>query len=98
MTNVFREIRSDLLNKRKVLFSGTPCQVCGLNSYIGTQLGENLTTIDLVCHGVPSPSVWREYIKFIEKKMVQFGLVPLEIKVLGGPLTMNLFFYRTDIK
>ncbi len=68
MTNVFREIRSDLLNKRKVLFSGTPCQVCGLNSYIGTQLGENLTTIDLVCHGVPSPSVWREYIKFIEKK------------------------------
>ena len=46
MPNVFREIRSDLLNKRKVLFSGTPCQVCGLNSYIGTQLGENLPTID----------------------------------------------------
>lgn len=68
LTTILQQVRTDLQNGNKVLFSGTPCQVSGLNSFIPERLKEKLTTIDLICHGVPSPSVWKEYIKYIEKK------------------------------
>ena len=68
LTTILQQVRTYLQNGNKVLFSGTPCQVSGLNSFIPERLKEKLTTIDLICHGVPSPSVWKEYIKYIEKK------------------------------
>lgn len=46
----------------KVLFSGTPCQVAGLKRFLRKEY-ENLLTVDFVCHGVPSPGVWRTYLK-----------------------------------
>lgn len=46
---------------RKVLFSGTPCQIAGLNTYLRKKY-DNLITVDIVCHGVPSPGVWRQYL------------------------------------
>lgn len=52
---------------RPVLFSGTPCQVSGLKSYLGGSLS-NLLCIDFVCHGVPSPRVWSLYVQFQEKQ------------------------------
>ena len=55
------------LETRQVLFSGTPCQVDGLYRYLGTR-PENLTTCDLVCHGVPSPGVWEDMARYIERK------------------------------
>lgn len=47
---------------RKVLYSGTPCQIAGLKSFLRKEYG-NLLTVDCVCHGVPSPGVFREYLK-----------------------------------
>ena len=47
---------------RKVLFSGTPCQIAGLKKYLRKEY-DNLLTVDLVCHGVPSPKVWKQYLK-----------------------------------
>ncbi len=52
---------------KKVLFSGTPCQIGGLYSYLGRDY-ENLITQDLICHGVPSPMVWKKYVEYREKK------------------------------
>ena len=49
--------KRQVLKTRPVLFSGTPCQVYGLYRFLGCR-PENLTTCDLVCHGVPSPGVW----------------------------------------
>ncbi|MBP3482198.1 MAG: Coenzyme F420 hydrogenase/dehydrogenase, beta subunit C-terminal domain [Alistipes sp.] len=46
---------------RKVLFSGTPCQIAGLRRYLGKRY-DNLLTVDIVCHGVPSPFVWKRYL------------------------------------
>lgn len=46
---------------RKVLFSGSPCQIAGLHHYLRKQYN-NLTTADFVCHGVPSPKVWKLYL------------------------------------
>lgn len=63
----FREIRKRLLEGQFVLFSGTPCQVSGLKAFLRKDY-ENLVCVDFVCHGVPSPMVWREYIKYRMKE------------------------------
>jgi len=68
MNDVFTMVREDLKSGRLVLFSGTPCQTSGLNSYVGERLRKNLFLVDIVCHGVPSPYIWRDYLKYIEKK------------------------------
>lgn len=68
MGDVFRLVRKDLSEGRKVLFSGTPCQTAGLRSYIGPELSRNLLLVDIVCHGVPSPRVWKEYLSWREDK------------------------------
>ena len=49
-----------------VLFSGVPCQIDGLKRYLGRDY-ENLLTCDLVCHGVPSPAVFRAYLDWLER-------------------------------
>ena len=58
----YKKAESFLKSGRKVLFSGTPCQIAGLNLYLRKEY-ENLLTVDFICHGVPSPGVWREYLK-----------------------------------
>lgn len=68
LTGIFRQVKEDLKNGKMVLFSGTPCQTAGLHSYVGKKLRENLVLIDIVCHGVPSPYVWRDYLAYLEKK------------------------------
>lgn len=68
LNHVFLQIKKDLKNGLTVLFSGTPCQTAGLNSYIGKKLRERLILIDIVCHGVPSPYIWKDYIAYLEKK------------------------------
>lgn len=60
--NCFREIKNKLLNNELVLFSGTPCQNAGLKNYLGKEY-DNLITIDLLCHGSPSPKIWDEYLR-----------------------------------
>lgn len=58
-------IAKDFLRQgRKVLFSGTPCQIAGLKNYLRKDY-DNLLTVDLICHGVPSPLIFEEYKKYI---------------------------------
>lgn len=68
MTGVFRQLKHDLQNGLTVLFSGTPCQTSGLKAYVGNELSKSLFLMDIVCHSVPSPFVWQDYIKYLEKK------------------------------
>ena len=63
------EIDDSFINAKKyldegrvVLFSGTPCQIAGLYSFLGKKY-DNLLTVDVVCHGVPSQLLWRKYIQ-----------------------------------
>lgn len=60
--NCFIQVKTFLDSGREVLFSGTPCQVAGLKNYLHKPYS-NLFTVDLVCHGVPSPEVWRRYLQ-----------------------------------
>lgn len=68
MGDIFRKVKDDLMSGKKVMFSGTPCQTAGLSSYIPSHLHENLILVDFVCHGVPSPRVWRDYVSFRQKR------------------------------
>lgn len=59
--DTFKQCESFLKADRKVLYSGTPCQVAGLKHFLRKEYG-NLLTVDFVCHGVPSPKVWGLYL------------------------------------
>ena len=60
------QAKTDLDTGRDVLFTGTPCQIEGLKSYLRKDY-ENLITMDIICHGVPSPMVWEKYVALREK-------------------------------
>lgn len=59
--NTYKEAKEFLQQGRKVLYSGTPCQVAGLKRFLRKEY-DNLLTVDFICHGVPSPGVWRRYL------------------------------------
>lgn len=72
----FSQAEQFLKQGRKVLFSGTPCQIAGLKLFLRKEY-ENLLSVDFICHGVPSPGVWRQYLnEFIvyqgNKKKISF--------------------------
>lgn len=56
------EAKQFLDSGRQVLFSGTPCQIKGLYSFLGKKEYKNLITQDFICHGVPSPLIWDKYL------------------------------------
>ena len=60
--NTYQKVRDFLKEDRIVLFSGTPCQVAGLNHFLRKKY-DNLYTIDIVCHSIPSPLVWKMYLE-----------------------------------
>lgn len=63
----YEDVRYWLQEDRKVLFTGTPCQVAGLHKYLGKPY-DGLVTVDVLCHGVPSPGLWEKYVKALERK------------------------------
>ena len=60
----FKKAKELLDSGVKVLFSGTPCQIKGLYAFLGDKIYPELITQDLICHGVPSPKVFEEYLAF----------------------------------
>lgn len=60
--DTFKQAKQFLDLGRQVLFVGTPCQIGGLKTYLKKEY-DNLLAVDFICHGVPSPKVWREYLK-----------------------------------
>lgn len=57
----FKQTETFLIEGRKVLFSGTPCQIAGLKHFLLKDY-DNLLTIEIICHSVPSPGVWQQYL------------------------------------
>lgn len=70
----YKDVEKFLKSGRIVLFSGTPCQIAGLKLFLRKDWGTQLITVDIVCHGVPSPLVWKEYLKkIVRPKGAEFG-------------------------
>jgi coenzyme F420-reducing hydrogenase beta subunit len=69
--NTYSQIKKDLKNNINVLFIGTPCQVAGLKTFLNKEY-DNLFTIDLICHGVPSIKLLKEGIKELSISNLKF--------------------------
>lgn len=65
--NAYKQVKDDLLAGRIVLFSGTGCQVNGLKNFLGKEF-DKLICVDVICHGTPSPALWKKYAEYQEKK------------------------------
>lgn len=66
ISNTFSEAKSLLDSGKPVLFSGTPCQIAGLRSFLGREY-DNLICQDIICHSVPSPKVWKHYLSLLTR-------------------------------
>lgn len=60
---IYKKIKEYLMFEQKILFIGLPCQVSALRLYLGENLEKNLFTVDLICHGTPSPQLFQDFIK-----------------------------------
>lgn len=80
--DTYSQAKQDLMQEKTVLFSGTPCQIAGLKKYLKKDYN-NLITIDIICHGVPSKRMFQDFMKFHGKK-------------LGGKITE--FYFRDKTK
>lgn len=65
--DTYKSVKSHLDNGKKVLFAGTPCQCAGLSAYLSKEYS-NLFLVDFVCHGVPSPGLYKKYLEFMGKR------------------------------
>ena len=65
---IYNVIKRKLQKGDTILFSGTPCQINALSSYLRDKLKDKLYLVEVVCHGVPSPKVWEEFVKTVSKK------------------------------
>lgn len=86
MTACYARIEADLLAGRKVLFSGTPCQVDGVKRFITAKRlpEENIYFVDIICHGVPSPAFYEAYMRWLEK---EYGSKVVEYKFRSKKLS-----------
>lgn len=97
LNDSFRLVKQQLDAGRYVLFSGTPCQIAALKAYLCGDY-ENLLTIDIVCHGVPSAKMFQDYIQVLNKKLS--GTIEtfcFRDKISGGIYTATVGF-RTKHK
>lgn len=77
--DTFKQAKTDLENNKKVLLSGTPCQIAGLKSYLKKDY-ENLFTIDLICHGTPSPLILEKYKQEILKNKADEKIININFR------------------
>lgn len=88
------EVKKELLSGRMVLFSGTPCQCAGLRAFLGKRY-DNLITVDMICHGIPSPKVWQAYIDY-RSKMENGGKRPFRINMRSKSSGWSHYRYTTE--
>lgn len=67
LAGIYQLIRHDLQERRYVLFVGTPCQTEAVRKLFGMTY-PHLVLVDLICYGVPSPMIWKDYVHYLEKK------------------------------
>lgn len=66
ISDIYVKIKRILKEGRQVLFTGSPCQVAGIRTYLGNvQYTDKLFTMEFICHGVPSPRIWEDHMKYL---------------------------------
>lgn len=100
ITDMYQKIKKDLDSGKKVLFTGTPCQASGLRGFLGDySTYENLYVCDLICHSIPSPLIWEEYKRLLEKeKGGKITDIQFRSKIIDWTRenSNNSFLYKTS--
>lgn len=100
LNNTFKDVKKYLDEGKYVLFSGTPCQVGGLKAFLKKDY-DKLITVDFICHSVPSPLAWGEYVKY-RSEIDNGGKLPEKIDLRSKKTGWsryqysNLFEYGKD--
>lgn len=68
MDDCYSRAKTFLDSGREVLFTGTPCQIAGLKHFLRKDY-PNLLTVEVICHGVPSPAVWQKFLKELSERL-----------------------------
>ncbi len=94
--NTYKKAKEFLDSGRAVLFTGTPCQIGGLYSFLSKNY-DNLFTQDIICHGVPSPKAWQKYVCFRENRAkASARRISFTDKLLGWKLYSISFFFDNN--
>ncbi len=91
----FKEIKQILIKGQMVLFSGTPCQVAGLKALVGNRYDRLLVTVDFVCHSIPSPLVWKKYVRYRAAKDNK-GVLPETINMRSKSTGWSRYNYSVQ--
>lgn len=89
--DTFSQVKKLLDDGVFVLYTGTPCQIAGLKNYLGEDY-ENLLTADFICHGVPSPELFKQHISWLEKKNKD-KIVNYRFRSKVGSYRFGLYYY-----
>ena len=82
LSGVYEDVHKELKKNRPVLFTGAPCQIAGLKGYLREDYS-NLITVDILCHGVPSPKVWKRYLYELELENGKIKSINFRLKKPG---------------
>ncbi len=94
LRGAFKDIRKYLDAGKTVLFSGTPCQCAAIQNYCSRHKNNSfLYTVAIICHGVPSPLVWKEYKEYLEIKN-NSKLVKVNHRAKGSSYNIPIAEYR----
>lgn len=101
MGDSYKRVKAYLDKGREVLFSGTPCQVAGLKHFLRRDYN-NLFTIEVVCHGVPSPTVWRDYLSTLRLQLSnndsEYGIYIHNIRFRDKYKGWQRYYFRVDYR
>lgn len=89
--NTYKEVKQLLMTGKQVLYTGTPCQIAGLNAYLGKEYN-NLYTIDILCHGISSHKVFSKYHKDIHNSKILTDVKFKEKSPWGWHAGINAYF------
>lgn len=84
VNDAYRQVKTALKDGKQVLFCGCPCQVAGLKSFLHKDY-DNLLTMDLICHGVPSQPYFRSYVKDLLRKNKEAGITTFRFRWKMNP-------------
>lgn len=95
---IYEGVRANLRDGRPVLFAGTACQVAGMKSYLGKLADTDLfLAVDVVCHGVPSPGLWRRWLDYVEAREAgEVHEVNFRSKITGWLSYSVMYKYMTE--
>lgn len=95
ITKIYSEVKDELNKGKKVLFSGTPCQISAIKAF--THQHENLYTIGIICHGGPSNRMFNDFINFLEtKKKIKINNFVFRDKTKGWGLYAKIYYLKNN--